>query len=150
MPWLPISHYQQRWPADCLAACAAILLDYWQQPTEYDTLLKILRIGSAGAPFRNLQYLEALGVSVFIEQGSLATLRTLLAQELPPIVFVSTQELSYWTDAAQHAVVVAGIDDKQVYLNDPAFPDAPQTITIDEFMLAWLEMDEFYALVQLR
>ena len=66
MPWLPISHRQQRQQADCLAACTAMLLDYWQRPVPYDSLLRVLQIGSAGAPFRNLQYLESLGVSVLI------------------------------------------------------------------------------------
>ena len=148
MPLLPISHQQQRQPAECLAACAVMLLDYWQRPTDYDTLLKVLQIGYAGAPFRNLHYLEALGASVFIEQGQLETLRSLLARKLPPIIFVSTQDLSYWDEVTQHAVVVAGIDETHVYLHDPAFSDAPKTVTIDEFMLAWLEMDEFYALIQ--
>ena len=74
MPLLPISHQQQQQPAECLATCAAMLFDYWQQPTDYETLLKILQIGYAGAPFRNLHYLEALGASVFIEQDQLKTL----------------------------------------------------------------------------
>jgi predicted double-glycine peptidase len=93
--------------------------------------------------------LEALGASIFIERGQFETLRSLLARKIPPIVFVSTQDLSYWDEATQHAVVIAGIDETHVSLHDPAFPDAPKTIPIDEFMLAWLEMDEFYALIQL-
>ena len=148
MPWLPISHQPQRQQADCLVACAAMLLDYWQQPVVYDDLLNLLQIGPAGAPFRNLRYLETVDVSVLIEQGNLDTLRSLLAQELPPIVFVSTQELSYWTEATQHAVVIAGMDDAQVRLYDPAFSNAPQIISVDEFALSWLEMDDFYALIQ--
>lgn len=148
MPWLPISHQPQRQQADCLVACAAMLLDYWQQPVAYDDLLKLLRVGPAGAPFRNLRYLETVGVSVLIEQGNLDTLRSLLTRKLPPIVFVATQELSYWTEATQHAVVIAGMDDLHVHLYDPAFSDAPCTIPIDEFALSWLEMDEFYALIQ--
>ena len=64
------------------------------------------------------------------------------------MVFVSTQELSYWAEAVQHAVVVAGTDATQIHLYDPAFPEAPRTISVDEFMLAWLEMGDFYALIQ--
>ena len=47
MPWLPISHQRQRQMADCLAACAATVLVYWQQPVAYDDLRKLLRIGHA-------------------------------------------------------------------------------------------------------
>jgi len=60
MPWLPISHQPQRQQADSLVPCAAMLLGYWQQPVAYDDLLKLFRIGPAGAPFRNLRYLETV------------------------------------------------------------------------------------------
>jgi len=148
MPLLPILHHQQRQQAECLAACAAMLLDYLQIPHHYEALPKILRIGYAGAPFRNLRYLETLGVSVVIEQGQIETLRLFLSRKLPPIVFVATQELWYWDESSNHAIVVAGIDDDYVYINDPAFPDAPKVVTVGEFSLAWLEMDEFFAVLQ--
>ena len=148
MPLLPILHRQQRRPAECLAACVAMVLDYLQQLHSYDMLLKILQVGYAGAPFHNLHYLEKLGVSVSIEQGQITTLRAALTKKLPPIVFVATQELAYWHEATNHAVVIAGLDDDKIYINDPAFPDAPKVVTIDEFALAWLEMDEFLAILQ--
>ena len=148
MPLLPISLHRQRRQADCLAACAAMLLDYWQIPASYDSLVQVLQIGQAGAPFRNLGNLERLGVSVRIEQGQLETLRALIENDQPPIVFVTTQELSYWSEATNHALVVAGLDDDFIYVNDPSLPDAPQIIDLAEFDLAWLEMDEFYALIQ--
>ncbi len=150
MPLLPILHRQQRRQAECLAACAAMVLDYLQVSASYEMLVKRLQIGYAGAPFRNLRYLEALGVSVLIEQGQIETLRLCLAKQLPPIVFVATQMLSYWDQATQHAVVVVGIDDNSVYLNDPNFADAPKAVPLAEFDLAWLEMDEFYALIQTK
>ena len=150
MPSLPILHRQQRQQVECLAACAAMILDYLQVPVSYETLVKRLRIGYAGAPFRNLRYLEALGVSVSIEQGQIETLRLWLDQKLPPIAFVATQALSYWDQVTQHAVVVVGIDHDSVYLHDPNFADAPKIVPIAEFDLAWLEMDEFYALIQTK
>jgi ABC-type bacteriocin/lantibiotic exporter with double-glycine peptidase domain len=127
-----------------------MVLDYLQMPVSYEALVKQLRIGYAGAPFTNLRYLEGLGVSVLIAQGNVDTLRSYLNQNLPPIVFVATQELSYWDEATNHAVVVAGIDDQQIDLHDAHFADAPKRVAITEFELAWLEMDEFYAIVQLR
>jgi hypothetical protein len=41
--------------------------------------------------------------------------------------------------------VIDGYDDTHLHLNDPAFASAPQTVQLDEFMLAWSEMDYAYA-----
>ena len=49
--------------------------------------------------------LEAFGVSVQIKQGEIETLRGHLKQGVAPMVFVATQELSYWNEATNHAVV---------------------------------------------
>lgn len=147
MPLLHISHQQQRQQTDCLAACAVMVLRHLYVQAPYETVVKLLRIGPAGAPYRNLQYLRTLGISARIEQGNLNLLRTHLRRNLPPIVFVSTAELSYWDEATHHAVVVTGIQDNQVYLHDPNFAHAPQVVSTLEFGLAWSEMDEVYALL---
>ncbi|MCB0153391.1 MAG: C39 family peptidase [Anaerolineae bacterium] len=123
MPLLPISHRPQRQQAECLAACAAMVPDYLNIHSSYDELLKALQIGPAGAPFRNLNFLQSFGVSVLIEQGQIDSLRTYLQQNVPPIAFVATQELSYWVEATNHALVIAGIDDHSVCVNDPSFAD---------------------------
>ncbi|MBI4670219.1 MAG: hypothetical protein HY741_00945 [Chloroflexi bacterium] len=90
----------------------------------------------------------ALGVKVLVAKGDLETLCSCLARELPPIAFVNTGQLSYWNEATGHAVVIVGIENNQVLVNDPAFPEAPQEISIDEFMLAWMDMDQFYGLIE--
>ena len=59
MTLLSVSHYQQHQQAECLVACAAMVLDYLQVPVSYERLVKLLRIGPAGAPFRNLRFLES-------------------------------------------------------------------------------------------
>lgn len=43
--------------------------------------------------------------------------------------------------------MVIGIGDEFIEVNDPAFDDAPITIPIAEFDLAWLEMNEFFAIL---
>lgn len=145
---LPISHVTQRKQSDCLAACAAMALKHIGVAISYDGLVDRLRIGPAGAPFRNLQFLEPLGVSVLINRGGMEVLKTCLNDGFPVIAFVVTQELSYWSDATGHAVVVMGIDETHVYLNDPAFADAPKRVEIGEFDLAWLGMNDHYALIK--
>lgn len=145
---LPVSHRLQRRQADCLAACAAILSAYYRVTVGYQQLLDLLQIGPAGAPFRNLRFLEARGLRVTIRQGRLHTLRQQLRRGNPPIAFVNTGHLPYWREATAHAVVVVGIEGQRVLLNDPAFPRAPQEAPLGDFDLAWLEMDEYFALVQ--
>lgn len=148
MSLLPVSHRKQLQPSDCLAACAAMVLDYLGVPTNYEELLKLLRITSQGANLKNLVYLQSLGVKVFIGKGEIETLRENLKRMVPPIAFVKTAELSYWDEANNHAIVIVGIEGNQMFVNDPAFADAPKRISIDEFMLAWIDMDQFYGVIE--
>jgi predicted double-glycine peptidase len=50
----------------------------------------------------------------------------------------------YTTD---HAVVVVGRDDADVYLNDPAFAQHPMRVPKLEFDLAWMEFDYRYCMI---
>jgi predicted double-glycine peptidase len=67
---------------------------------------------------------------------------------LSPIVLLHTQNLSYWERETAHAVIVVGMDARMVYLNDPAFPDAPMAISRIEFLLAWSDFDMLYAIIR--
>ncbi len=111
MTLLSVSHLRQQKSADCLAACAAMILEYLQIPVNYTQLLRILRVESFGAFFRNLQHLGSLGVYVWIDEGNFDALQKHLAIGLPIIVPVITRELPYWDVDTHHAVVVVGIDD---------------------------------------
>jgi ABC-type bacteriocin/lantibiotic exporter with double-glycine peptidase domain len=146
---LPVSHRQQSQSSDCLATCAAMLLEYLHVPFKYEHLLRLLRVRSFGTEFPNLRYLESLGLSVLIEQGTVETLRGHLERGLPPIVFVNTGLLSYWQEQTGHALVVLAIEDEKIYLNDPRFADAPKAIPLTEFEAAWIEQDQEYAVVGL-
>lgn len=150
MPLLSVSHRQQQHEADCLASCAAMVLDYLQIPFRYERLLDLLRVRTVGARFSNLHQLQSLGVSVLVEKGELELLRGYLDQGLPPIALVSTGQLSYWNESVSHAVVISGLENNEIYLNDPTFDDAPKKISVDEFMLAWIDADQFYALLKLE
>lgn len=142
---LPVPHIQQRQRGECLAACAEMVLTYLGFSVAYEHLLKLLEITSRiGTPAYNIRKLEKLHVSVIYQQGSLADLHRHLLHEQPCIAFVKTQELPYWREAVDHAVVVVGMDDQSVYLNDPALTEAPLQVSCGDFDLAWLERDEFY------
>lgn len=63
---------------------------------------------------------------------------------------MQTVELLYWNkEENNHAVVVVGLDDDYVYVNDPAFLNAPIQVARGDFDLAWLAKDEYYAVITL-
>jgi ABC-type bacteriocin/lantibiotic exporter with double-glycine peptidase domain len=145
---LPVLHREQQHPADCLAACAAMVLDYLGQPTAYRRLLSLLEIGPIGAPRRNVLRLSKLGVDVVFREATLPILARYVQAGLPVIAFVDTGELSYWPVSTNHAVVVLGIEEDHVWINDPAFPDAPKEVSLAEFDLAWFNGDTTCAIIQ--
>jgi ABC-type bacteriocin/lantibiotic exporter with double-glycine peptidase domain len=148
---LPVPHKQQRQQADCLAACAAMVLAYHRMQVGYDLFLSRLQVDEIGTPFSNLRFLKSWGVQVKIEHGGMERLRAYLLHRTPIIVAVATGELrSYWSDATSHAIVVIGVDEGLVYVNDPAFPVAPQRIPAAEFELAWMEKDYLSASLHLN
>ncbi|MCL4303972.1 MAG: C39 family peptidase [Anaerolineae bacterium] len=145
---LAVPHVQQQQPGECLAACAQMILTYLAIPVSYQKLLKLLRVKSGiGTPVAHLRSLKQLRVEAVYQQGNFDELAIHLRQGHPCIVFLKTGELSYWPEATDHAVVVVGLDEEYIYVNDPAFPDAPLQVDRGEFDLAWLEWDERYAVL---
>jgi ABC-type bacteriocin/lantibiotic exporter with double-glycine peptidase domain len=148
---LPISHRQQSQQADCLAACTAMILEYLQIPVNYARLRRLLNIRYFGAFFSDIERVAALGVFVRVDEGNIETIHAYLEIGLPVIVAVNTGPLqSYWRDAIGHAIVVVGIEEQTVYVNDPALPSAPQAIHINEFIPAWGEKDYLFAIIALE
>ncbi|MFN8488832.1 MAG: papain-like cysteine protease family protein [Caldilineaceae bacterium] len=146
---LPVQHVQQQATGDCLAACAVMAFAYLGLPFDYQKFSRLLRVRPQfGTPFFNIRELGKLGVTVAYQQRQLTDLYTWLAQGLPCIVGIQTGELPYWRHTnVQHAVVVVGMDSDWIYLNDPAFFNAPVQVALGDFDLAWLEQDEFYAVI---
>ena len=145
---LPVPHVPQREQGECLAACAAMMLSYLGHPVNYDKLIKLLRVrANIGAPASNIRQLETLNVTVIYKQGAWGELQDHLEHNHPCTVLVQTGELPYWDESSDHAVVLTGLDDEFVYLNDPAFLEAPIRVSRGEFDLAWLEKDEVYAVL---
>ncbi|MCB0190684.1 MAG: C39 family peptidase [Anaerolineae bacterium] len=143
---LPVPHMRQRHPGECLAACAAMVLTYLGFSTSYERLLKLLRVEQGiGTPASNIRELGQLGVTVIYKQGTLAELHDHLTNDRPCIAFVQSGELPHWNTDTDHAIVVVGLDETYIYLNDPEFPDAPLQVPHGDFDLAWLEWDECYA-----
>lgn len=148
MPLLVVSHRQQAQQADCLAACAAMVLDYLQIRVDYRRLTRLLRIQPHGAAFANLRYLITLGLHVDMGRGDLAILRATIEAGSPVIAALDTAYLAYWAEKTDHAVVVAGMDATSVVLHDPDLPSGPRWVPIAQFESAWLEHDYLFAVVR--
>lgn len=145
---LPVPHVSQRQQGECLAACVAMMLLHLGQAVNYDHLLKLLRVKSGiGAPISNVLQLDKLGLSITYRQGTWSDLQNHLLNNQPCLTPVQSGELPYWTEDTYHAVVVIGLDDDNIYLNDPALPASPISAPRGDFDLAWLARDEMYAVL---
>ena len=125
-----------------------MVLEFYGYSISEAKLARRLGTQAFGTPAPNLFRLERLGFTVSYESVTLATLRANLEASIPCLVFVLTGELPYWNENAAHVVVAIGIDDEAIYVNDPAFDEAPQTIPLDYFLLAWSEFDHRCAVIR--
>jgi ABC-type bacteriocin/lantibiotic exporter with double-glycine peptidase domain len=147
---LEIANRKQQGETDCLAACAAMMLNACGLVLPYDRLLSVLNVMPWGTPHRNIREIANIAsrIHVIYQQGELNDLRCALDAGLPPTVFVWTGELSYWSVETWHAIVLVGYDMRNFYVNDPAFDIAPQLVSEGDFALAWLAYDSYYAIVK--
>jgi len=146
--WLPVPHYQQTDDATCLATCARMVLAYLGDHRSEQELIELLGINPAfGAPGSHLLRLRQLGYHVTYDTLSFSLLRSALARDIPPIVLLRTEFLTYWPEATAHACVLVGLVEDAVFLHDPWLPSAPQQVTLTEFLAAWTEMDFLAAII---
>ena len=142
IPPLPVPFHKQEANADCLAACATMVLNYLGRPFPYAQLIRLLQIGPIGAPRRNIVNLAQAGYRVTYREATLTILAEDYLQKGEPVIaFVDTGELSYWSRTANHALVVVGLDEENVLVLDPAFSATVRSIPHEEFQLAWLNGD---------
>lgn len=118
----------------------------------YRQLTRLLKTGDHGTVFSHLLFLERLRVRIELGESDDYKNIDLLTENIgngcPVIVSVETAELqTYWSKATSHAVVVVGIDEQNVMVNDPAFDVAPQVVPINEFLIAWGEHYYRYAIL---
>ena len=125
-----------------------MILEFLGQTVSEADLAHLLGTQAFGTPAPNLRRLEQIGFSAIYESGTLATLRSHLKSGIPCLVFVRTGNLPYWDEDAAHVLVAIGIDDEAIYVNDPAFDEAPQIALLDHFLLAWSEFDHRYAVIR--
>ncbi len=121
-----------------MPACVSMAPEYQGVTLDEQELCDLLDTQEAGAPIWNLLLLDQrlTGCHVDLDSLSFERMQEWLAADVPPITFVATRHLSYWQHETIHAVVVVGIGDDEIHVNDPAFADAPRVVTHREFALA--------------
>jgi ABC-type bacteriocin/lantibiotic exporter with double-glycine peptidase domain len=149
---LPVTHHRQEADGYCLPACAQMVLDYLGFPRSQETLAHQLGLRPPlGVPAPNIKNLNSSDLAVIYESGTLDIVQKWLGEKKPVIVFVQAGELPYWFGHRfQHAVLVVGLDEQQVYLLDPAVEDEATAVSRGDFMLAWDEMDNALAIITRR
>jgi len=148
---LPVSHLKQKGDGDCLAACAAMVLEFIDRGIDYSQVAQLLKIRNFGAPASNIRLITQLGLSVTYSVTDVDGLFRMLDNGQPVIAFVRTGDLPYWAYQTDHAVVVVGYDveGQVIYLNDPYFDQAPIDVPRGYFELAWLERDYHFATISI-
>jgi ABC-type bacteriocin/lantibiotic exporter with double-glycine peptidase domain len=148
-PILPLFHSRQKYLGYCLPACAEMALNYLGISRSQEVLAKKMNTTiNVGTPRSNIKNLTSRRITVIYNEGTLADIGSWLDQKLPVIVFVQAKELPIWRGQDfKHTVVVVGLDEKTIYLMDPALENGPTPTPIDDFQLAWDEMDNYYAIL---
>lgn len=146
--WLTVPHFKQSRDGRCLPACARMVLAYLGKDYDEESLARLLRARSFGTPANNIRLLSLVDCSVIFEQGTEADLHYHLARRLPCIIFLKTEVLPHWQIEDSHAVVLVGMAGETAYFNDPAFDDAPVSVPLQNFLLAWSEFDYEYAVIE--
>jgi ABC-type bacteriocin/lantibiotic exporter with double-glycine peptidase domain len=113
-------------------------------------LCDLLDTQLAGTKVWNVLLLEqhVANCQVELDSTSFDRLQESLAAHVPPIALVVTRHLRYWERDTIHAVVVVGLTEDEVLVNDPSFPDAPHAIPRAEFWAAWSELDFLTVVVE--
>jgi len=121
-----------------------MVLHYWGILTEQMGV-----IPDIGVPASRITRLASREITPIYDIGEWELLIAWLDRRVPVIAMVQAGEFAHWQGAEfAHAVVLVGYDEEQVWLMDPAALPEPMSVSIDEFMLAWGELDYRYAVLR--
>ncbi len=149
-PAISVLHRQQLDEVYCLPACVQMILDFYGLTRSQSEIARTLDLRPGfGVPASNIVRLRTSVITPhYIVDGTLDHLKAWLQQGSPVIAFVQAGELHQWHGRrAQHAVLLVGADAQEIHIHDPALTYGPIEVTIDEFLIAWQEMDNRYAVL---
>jgi len=124
-----------------------MVLAFFGEHRSEDELSKLLKTTIFGTPISNIRFVQYWGYRVDLGSFSAENLKSFLQEGKPVIARVWTVMLDDWTMDTSHVVVVIGFDETHVYMNDPAFADAPRRVLWDGFLAAWEEFDQTSAVI---
>jgi ABC-type bacteriocin/lantibiotic exporter with double-glycine peptidase domain len=134
---LSVPHCKQEQQASCTAACVRMVLAYYGRTHSEDELRQMLGTGPHGTVARNVERVAALGFDVEVKFSNAAELAAALLAGTPPLVYLDTGSLDYWSRDCPHVAVLVGLDLATVVLNDPFLDSAPQKTSVTGFYQAW-------------
>jgi ABC-type bacteriocin/lantibiotic exporter with double-glycine peptidase domain len=134
----------------CLAACVQMVMAFYGEAFSQRYWARKLDIRPGlGAPAPNIKNLASDKVQVEYGEGTQHQFEQWLNLQVPVIVFIQAGDLPHWhREFFQHAVVVTGIMENDVFIMDPALNDGPSVVSQEAFLLAWSGMDYLYAVLK--
>ena len=97
--------------------------------------------------FQIRAWLESEGVPTRVGMGNLEVLRELLWEGKPVLVAVYSDMNP--AGGAKHAMVVVGIDDSNIYVNDPGKVNGKNNVySISQFLAAWSAQNNWYVTIE--
>lgn len=143
-----VPHFQQERDYSCLPACVRMVLAFYGEQHSEEELRRILKTRVTGTSPANLMLnLPGIGYSARVFDSSYAFLQSCISDDMPCIVHLWTPSLPHWHDAAIHAVVVTGIEDDVVLINDPVLSTPATPVLVEDFLEAWTATDHTLVLV---
>ena len=148
--WLNVPHFRQELEYACVAACARMVLAHYGDVRTEAELRSLLDTRPTGTPARNVMRLSSSEFEVYLRPSNLAELQQVLAAGQPPIVFLQTGGLEYWSMDIFHTAVLVGLDAATAALHDPYFTAAPQRTPVRAFEKAWARTGQLTAFIRPR
>ena len=113
---------------------------------------RLLKTKPAGTNPLNVVRLREWDLDASVTFSNLDELKVYLTHKKCPIVLLWTGELNYWDSNKYldhlHAVVIIGYENETMLVNDPAFSEYPQSISLNEFLEAWSYSQQMLILIE--
>lgn len=148
--WLSVPHFRQELESSCVAACARMALAHFGDLRTEAELRVLLDTRPTGTRAGNLMRLAGRAFEVYLRPSNLAELEKVLADNQPPLVFLKTGALEYWSMDIFHTALLIGLDAMTAALHDPCFATGPQITSLQSFEKAWAHTGQFTAFLRPR
>jgi ABC-type bacteriocin/lantibiotic exporter with double-glycine peptidase domain len=148
--WLAVPHFPQEHDYSCVTACARMVLAHHGDLRTEVELRLLLDTQSTGTRAGNLMRLSSPSFEVHLRPSNVGELEQLLIAHHPPVIFLQTGLLEYWTMDIYHTVILVGLETATVAVNDPFFESSPQITSMPSFEKAWAKTGQLIAIIRPR